>query len=238
MVWLAFNAAHKPWDLPPEDAYTPVDGWDGAAKSQQYVLEAADTLLGQLRSAYADAWPAAAARTLWIVIGDNGTPPGAVEPPWPAHQHKDTVNEGGVHVPLIVAGAGVATPGATCDALVHAVDLWATVQEVLRVPLPGLRTDSVSFAPALADPAAFAGRGWVYVRLHEPNGYGRYDVRKHAARDERWKLAVHSNGTVKLFDLAADPLEQTNLWPPSTPEQQHAADALQAILDANDAPSP
>jgi arylsulfatase A-like enzyme len=127
LIWLALNAAHTPFDLPPDGLYTPVDGHNTDPKSQRYVLEAADTLLGQLREPFASAEPAAAARTLWIVMGDNGTPAAALERPWPAHQHKNTVYEGGTRVPLIVAGAVVPARGTVCDALVletnHDLDL-------------------------------------------------------------------------------------------------------------------
>jgi arylsulfatase A-like enzyme len=171
-------------------------------------------------------------------MGDNGTPAAALERPWPAHQHKNTVYEGGTRVPLIVAGAVVPARGTVCDALVHAVDLWATIQELFGVPLPPLRTDSVSYAAALQDPGAFTGRGWVYVRQHEPNGFGPYTLRRHAVRDARWKLFERLNGTRELYDLVADPFEQSNLWPPSSPEQQAAVDKLSKILAANDVPGP
>jgi arylsulfatase A-like enzyme len=238
LIWLALNAAHTPFDLPPDGLYTPVDGHNTDPKSQRYVLEAADTLLGQLREPFASAEPAAAARTLWIVMGDNGTPAAALERPWPAHQHKNTVYEGGTRVPLIVAGAVVPARGTVCDALVHAVDLWATIQELFGVPLPPLRTDSVSYAAALQDPGAFTGRGWVYVRQHEPNGFGPYTLRRHAVRDARWKLFERLNGTRELYDFVADPFEQSNLRPPSSPEQQAAVDKLSKILAANDVPGP
>jgi arylsulfatase A-like enzyme len=239
-VWLAFNAPHPPWDVaPPAGTFTPVDGPQKNAVKQQYALEAVDTLLGQLMSFHAQQHPADAARTLWIVLGDNGTPLAAIQEPTPDHQHKAEVYEGGVHVPMIAWGAGICSPGRTTDHLVHVVDLWATLLELFGVTPPAGPTDSISFADVLANPAALPARETVYVRHAEPNGFGPLTWREHAATDGHWKL-VQRFGTlgplVELFHLDVDPDELTNLWPASTPEETAAVALLQPVLDEGDLP--
>jgi arylsulfatase A-like enzyme len=232
-LWLAFNAPHPDWDdLPPAGTFTPVGQPITEPKKQQRTLQSLDTYLGQVMAAYASYRPVAFAETLWIIVGDNGTPGLAVEAPWPNHQHKAEVYQGGVRVPMIAFGAGV-QPGETED-LVHAVDLWSTVLEILDVAPPEIPTDSRSFAGVLA-----GGRGTretVYVRHAQPNGFGVKDWREHAATDGHWKLIRRQGLTpaVQLFDLIEDPLEQNDLWPAETPEEGAAVILLDAVLDAGD----
>lgn len=238
LTWLAFNAPHPPWDqLPPSGSYTPVGGIQTQAKKQQYALQAVDHYLGQLMAAYAAQHAEAAAETLWIVLGDNGTPAAAVEQ-LPSHQHKATPYEGGVHVPLIAWGAGVEQPGRVDDRLVHAVDCHATLLELFGAPAVAV-TDGISFAPALADPAAPPARAAVYARHAQPNGPGPKDWIEEAAIGPRWKLVRFAQGAAvsyALFDLVADPTELVSLYPPSTQEQTDAVAELQLVLDAGAGP--
>lgn len=239
LTWVALNAPHAPWDeAPPAGLWTPQSGQQTDAKRYEYMLEAADTLLGQLRSFYAAALPADAAATTWLVIGDNGTPAAANQAE-PSFQHKDTVYRGGVQVPLIVTGAGVADPGRTCDHVVGAVDIWATVLDLLGAPARGRpRTDSASFAPVLHDAQARPARTAAYVRHASPNGFGPKDWLEHGAYDGHWSLLRRQGTTpaVQLFDLDADPDQLTNLWPPDPGPEQQAVDTLQAVIDASSTP--
>jgi arylsulfatase A-like enzyme len=234
-VWLALNAAHKPWHVPPSGTFTPIPAPYSAPDMNQAIIEAADMLLGQLRDAWEQADPAAASRTLWLVMGDNGTQEEAVELPWPADHNKGELYEGGVHVPLIAYGAGVRQPGSESYAMVHVVDLWATVLDAFGVGTRGVRTDSVSFLGALRRPQAFTGRGWAYSRSHEPNGF-QPDTRQHMACDGRWKL-IEKDGVRRLYDLSVDGYEATDLYPPTTPEQSAAVASLSAVLAACDTPT-
>jgi arylsulfatase A-like enzyme len=171
-------------------------------------------------------------------MGDNGTP-AAANQSQPPHQHKGTVYEGGVHVPLIVCGAAVVAPGRTSDHLVHGVDLWATVQELLDVPVgPRPIVDSLSFAGVLGNPAAPAARSAVYVRHGSPNGPGPKDWLEHGAHDGRWWLLERTgvSPAFELFDLQADPQQLSNLWPPDPGLEQVAVDQLQAVIDASSGP--
>lgn len=234
LVWLGFQSAHPPWtELPPAGLYTPVGGPQSPAKQEQYSLQAGDTLLGQLMAYYAQALPTDAALTTWIVMGDNGTPGQAIEPPWPASHEKGTVYQGGVHVPLIAWGYGV-TPGVT-DALVDPTDVWATVLDLFGVPRPlRPRSDSISFAPVLAGGAG--QRAAAYVRYHLPNGLGPYTALDEAATDGHWKLIQRLGGLHELYDLDVDPFELGDLWPPDPGAEQAAVDALQPVIDAANAP--
>jgi arylsulfatase A-like enzyme len=91
-----------------------------------------------------------------MFLTDNGTPAWVATPPYVEQHTKGTLYQGGIHVPLLVTGPGVAVPGSECVGLVTTTDLFATVAELagvdLAATLPGVTLDSVSFAPYLGDP--------------------------------------------------------------------------------------
>jgi arylsulfatase A-like enzyme len=175
--WLAvaaFQAVHAPIHAPPPELHGVDLSAAGPPESDpvpyfRAMVEALDTEIGRLLEGVD------LQRTTVIFLGDNGTSPQVVVPPFDPARAKNTVYEGGVHVPLFVAGAAVEVPGTTCDGLVHAVDLFATALELAGVDLaavlpPDLALDSVSFAPYLADPALPSLRSTLFTEVFKPNG--------------------------------------------------------------------
>jgi arylsulfatase A-like enzyme len=113
-----------------------------------------------------------------------------------------------VHVPLVVAGTGVAARRE--DALVNGTDLYATIAE-LSGANPSSGVDSLSFAPALR--GAFDGRRYAYTEI-QPNARAEESergTRAVAIRDARYKLVrdLETNADA-LYDLATDPGETRN----------------------------
>jgi hypothetical protein len=178
--------------------------------------------------------PDTLADTIVIFVGDNGTDKPATTAPFLPDHAKGTLYEGGVHVPLIIAGPGIPA-GAECAALVAAVDLFATIADIAGVP-HSTGTDSVSMVPYLLNPALPSLRAYNYTEYFQPNGQGPYTTRQRAARDARFKLIWfydHSDtpNVKEFYDLQADPLEQVNLLPgPLPPLAQASLDALVAAL--------
>ena len=133
---------------------------------------------------------------------------------------KQNLYEPSVRVPLIIAGPSV--PAARrCEALMHPLDLYATLCELAGVTAPaGL--DSRSFVAAMAD-----------------NGGGRESVGavymdfQRMISDGRWKLIVYRVGggeRVQLFDLVGDPDECRDLA--AEPSQATRVVELRAQLQA------
>ena len=147
-------------------------------------------------------------RTVVILLGDNGSPqpvsfPPFVEdapsqpPPGVGHKAKGSVYQGGVRVPLVIAGPGVAGPGVDgsgapnpprrATALVSIVDLFDTIVELAGgVPsmLPGpanelcpnnnilpYERDSVSLLPLLATPNSAEDDNLVFVHSSANGDY-------------------------------------------------------------------
>lgn len=175
-------------------------------------------------------------RTLIVFVGDNGTPPDATTLPFRSEHAKGSVYEGGINVPLILAGPGVAR-GAECAGLVQLTDLFATVAELLGQP--DTSPDSVSMVPYLAEPGRASLREWVHSERFLPNGTGPREQSKRCVRGERYKL-IRMDGpdeSQELFsDLPEDPFERDDLTrgPHMSAEAREALQRLTTVLDGLD----
>jgi arylsulfatase A-like enzyme len=186
------------------------------------MLEALDSELGRLLSSLS---PDQRKNTVVIFVGDNGTPDKGVQPPYIWGRAKSTLFEGGIHVPLIVAGAGVTRQGQRETTLINTSDLFATIADLAGT---GVKQsgDSISFKHLLVDEPG-PKRSFIYAELHSTlwdkfnNGW--------TIRDSRYKLiqfelpSPHS----RLYDLIEDPFEGTNLLEANpTVETRAIADGL------------
>jgi arylsulfatase A-like enzyme len=214
-LYVAYHAPHPPIHAPPNRLHH--FSLSGAPKDSPVIhtkasVEALDTELGRLLT------HVNFDRTTVLFLGDNGTDQSASEAPFLPEHAKGTMYEGGLNVPLIVAGSGVA-PGEN-TALVHAVDFFATVAELAGVP--GTTQDSISMVPYLAgDPTP--RREYVYSERFKPNGPGPYTVYDQAVRGLRYKLIRRVDGE-ELYDLMTDPFERNDLLrQPSLTAPQRAA---------------
>ncbi|MEQ1568861.1 MAG: sulfatase-like hydrolase/transferase [Myxococcota bacterium] len=237
-LYLSLNAAHTPLANPPESLLsgdaTQADDSDKGVRYHQ-TLEAADTELGRLL-AQVDL-----ADTVVVLTADNGTPSHGILPPLDPSQGKLSLFEGGVNVPLIVAGPPVAVPGSESGALVHLVDVFPTIAELAGVDLRSatrpdgspLVLDGRSLLPMLADPAA-AGRAVVYAEDFGPNGSRTPDHDQRTVRDARFKMIVSPLvGSESLFDLQGRTDDGPELLAAGglSPEAQAAYTELRAALD-------
>ena len=146
-AWTAFNAPHFPHHAPPAGLHSMDSLPPTGAPRRAYfeaMVEAMDTEIGRLLE------EVTLADTTVIFIGDNGTDPGVIAPPYSPTKAKATMYEGGVRVPLLIAGAGVASPNRRVTALVSAVDLFPTILQLAGIdPASVPPTDGVSLMPYL-----------------------------------------------------------------------------------------
>ena len=216
-LWLAFNATHEPLHLPPPNlhSYTSLSGTDtdiqtNARPYYEAMAESLDTTVSNL---LAFLGPATNHTTI-IFLGDNGTPPKNIQPPYTTNQCKGTLYEGGIRVPLIITGPAVASPGRASDALVSTVDLYPTMLELagvnLATTLPtNLVIDGQSLLPIITNAAYVPPSRYV---LSENFGFTVPDnVAGRAVRNGRYKLILFDNGAQEMYDLPTDPYEHTNL---------------------------
>lgn len=236
-LWLAFNAGHSPYHKPPEGLHTqdlplPVE----QSKPQHFraMVEAMDTEIGRLLAGIPKP---VLDDTVIIFVGDNGTPEDVTLPPFFTDHGKGSLFEGGVNVPLIIAGRGVAR-GAECSGLVVGPDLFRTVTELCGADgSSGL--DGVSLVPYLTDPGQPSLRPYAFSQKFKPNGPGPlYPVDQRAVRGERYKIVATFNGCASpqsfaFYDLLKDPFEQRNLLLTGLdPDEQQAYQQMVAELQA------
>jgi arylsulfatase A-like enzyme len=247
-LWVAYNAPHKPYHVPPAHLIqSPNLNLQTELGRGKAMIEALDAEIGRLL----DGIPAAIrARTTVVFLGDNGTAKPLVQAPFPPLKAKGTVYNGGVHVPLIVAGAGIRPEqqGSECAALVDISDLLPTVAELCGAPLPP-QADGHSLVPYFSDPAAPSQRTWIYAERFGPNfvpepgrtlGDAGLLFHDQTARDARYKLVrkwssaggPQGSEVLEFYDLEADYFETADLLdilglPP--PPLQSAFDALREV---------
>lgn len=228
LMQVGFVGVHKPFHEPPATLRGTVPLGSGVVAEFHWMVEALDTELGNLLDGID---PEVMARTTVILMSDNGTNPGVVEPPLDAERQKGTVYEGGVHVPLIIKSPLVAEPGRRVDHLAHAVDLFATVAEVTGAGLSSTVTiDGVSLLPILQDPLAEPVRDTVYAESFSPSGFDPPDTYDQMIRNDSYKLVIH-DGVHELYDLRGVMVEGDDLLAaPLSTEAQEAYDELVASL--------
>lgn len=228
-LYQAFNAPHaseggnSPYQVPPAHLHSvdlssvgnPAPGQTGTnIPIYKADIQALDTEIGRLLKAVDFE------TTTVIFVGDNGVPPPVTDVGQGLRGSKGSVYEGGVRVPLVVAGAGVTRRGRE-DNLFVTTDLYATVLDLAGAAVSRVN-DSYSVKPVLSDEAGSSGRTHLYSES------GRNANHQYALRDTRYKLVKNSAGWA-LFDVVADPLETTNLY--ASADHAAARASLQAELD-------
>jgi arylsulfatase B len=237
LMYVALNAAHAPLHVPPADLRPPGPPPKSKLEKYQAAVSALDAEVGRLlRELPADV----RARTVIFFLGDNGSPEEGVLPVNHPERSKGSMFEGGVHVPLLVLGPGVPA-GASSDALVNSTDLFATVAELARVPLPLTRPDgspvqldSTSIVPYFADPATPSIRRYAYVEQFAPPGCALGACRndRRALIGTRYKMLYDAvTQSWRLFDLVNDPDEGRNLLKAETQETRLTAAVMRAELE-------
>lgn len=205
-LWLAYNAPHTPFHLAPVNLHSqgnlPTDQASIDANPMPYymsAIEAMDSELGRLLSSLS---AEERNNTIVIFIGDNGTPNQVAQAPYSPMRAKGSIYQGGVNVPMIIAGTGVNRMGAREYALVHTTDLFSTIATIAGVNISEIN-NSVSFFELLSDDNA-SSRNFVYTERSN-NGIS------YTIRNADYKLIVNENGTEQLYRIATDPYEGTNL---------------------------
>jgi arylsulfatase A-like enzyme len=128
---------------------------------------------------------------------------------------------GGMHVPLVIAGPGVAH--GRSDAFVYLMDLYPTFCDFAGATAPS-DIEGVSLRPILAGRPAPT----------RPVLFTAYQDVQRAVRDERWKLIRYPQvDRTQLFDLSADPHERTNLA--ADPAHQATLARLRRLLEQQSA---
>ena len=213
-LWLAHAAPHAPIQAPPVGLFTtePTD------RQSTYfaMIEAIDHEINRLIHSLSEE---ARANTLFIFLGDNGTPNNVTDF-WPNRHGKGSIYEGGLRVPLLMSGAGISRQGAIEPALVQSTDLHATILEMMGLDLPGGDFNSASLLPLLA------GENNAQREINYSD-YEIDDVLVWATRTDRYKLIEGADGNQEFYDIIEDIKEEDNLINRLTAEQETIMNMLQ-----------
>ncbi|WP_299443743.1 sulfatase-like hydrolase/transferase [uncultured Aquimarina sp.] len=206
-LWLAYNAPHTPFHLPPATLHSqgdlPTDQASIDSNPLPYymaALEAMDTEIGRLLSSFSEE---ARANTTIIFIGDNGTPNQVAQSPYNSNRVKGSLYQGGINVPMVVSGYGVNRSNQVENAMINTADVFATVADIANTGTTSIH-NSISFKPLLID-ANEEERTFIYSEVEGQNGNG------YTVRNETYKLIVFNDGTEGMYNLVEDPYENTNL---------------------------
>lgn len=239
---LCLSAPHTPW--------LPQERWRGTSGAGFYgdFVNQVDGELGRLFAALDAA--GMTEDTLLVFTSDNGSHWPVSDIDRYGHDanlghrgQKADIHEGGHRVPMLVRWPGVVAPGTTIDDTVCLTDLYATClaasDNSKNCDSPHYWTfggeDSVDLVPLLRDGDASPLAARPGVVHHSLDGM-------FAIRVGDWKLieGLGSGGftapkrrtardgepAVQLYDLAADPMETTNL----AAERPDVVERLQAVL--------
>lgn len=223
LAYYSMALAHEVTD----DLETPVPhGPHGRYDSYAEMVAEMDRIVGRLVSAVNAL--RLRERTLILFVADNGTPPEIIiraegqkliKTPVVSRRNgrdvpggKKQLNDAGTNVPMIANWTGTIPPGRVVDDLVDFSDFLPTFVDLAGSQLPPQRViDGVSFANRLRGEGP-SPRTFAYCEeavLPKPGGVepdGTSSGLKWV-RTQRWKL--YNDG--RLFDMSADPLEQTPL---------------------------
>lgn len=152
-------------------------------------------------------------KNTWVIFtSDNGglstlTRKNAPTSNGPLRAGKGWCYEGGIRVPLIIAGPDVGENGKVEEQPVISMDFFTTILDLAGIEHE--KYDGESLLPALTQNGNI-GRDILF--WHFPHYHGSAWKPGSALREGDWKLVVHYEGSrMELFNLAADPGETTDL---------------------------
>ncbi len=149
-------------------------------------------------------------KTLVIFTSDNGGFAGATRHD-PLRANKGSHYEGGIRVPLIVAGAGVKGEGRVSEAPVITNDLYPTILEMVGLPLrPHQHVDGVSLASIVNGSGGLRRKNlfWHYPHYNKHPQSAPVSI----VRRGKWKLIEFlEREEFELYDLEDDIGEKMNL---------------------------
>lgn len=206
LLWLAFNAPHTPFHLPPADLHDRnLSGTeeDIEANPQSYyfaAIEAMDTEIGRLMDSLD---PEVRANTIVIFMGDNGTPGQVAQYPYGRRKAKGSLYQGGVNIPFFVSGPGITRVGQRESALVNTTDLFSTIAALAGINVSQVQ-DSNSFEGLLSE-APQHERFFQYSEQSTETG------EEWTVSDGVYKQIESNLGERELYQLSTDPFEESDL---------------------------
>jgi len=215
-LYLAFNAAHTPYQAPQEylEKYSNME--DPSRRAYAGSITAMDDQIGRVVAVLAGRHMLA--NTLVVFMSDNG---GTRNPLFsgaiadvsrvripcdngPHREGKGSNYEGGTRVIALANWPGHIKPGSSADGMMHVVDWYPTLLALAGAdPAQPKAPDGMDFRETLFQGAPSPRTGIVY----------NIEPFRAALREGDWKLLWRTTlpSSVELYNLAVDPAESNNL---------------------------
>ena len=221
-LWLAYNAPHTPFHVPPAEMHSQgnLPEYAGGLDPMPYymaAIEAMDYQIGRLLKAIPQD---ELSNTIIIYLGDNGTPNQVAQSPYSSSTVKGSLFQGGINVPMYICGAGVYRKGEEDNNLICSTDLFSTIANIAGIGSFEIH-DSKSFRSLLK--VETAHRDFQYSEMND----GTNDL--WTISNGEFKLIVNANGNKMMFDLINDPYENNDLLDSTLSSE---ADAAKLELEA------
>jgi len=215
-LWLAYNAPHTPFHVPPAEMHSQGDlpDYTEDAEPLPYYLAAIEAMDYQIGRLLENLSEEELANTVIIFLGDNGTPNQVAQHPFTRMTVKGTLYQGGVNTPMFISGPGISRVGEADDNLITGTDLFATISEIAGASISEIN-DSKSFKSLLTAPAIH--RDFQYSEMNKGDGDSW------AINDGQYKLITDVNGNEEMYNLSDDPYEKTNLQSGTLDSDQQTA---------------
>ncbi|NRB63755.1 MAG: sulfatase-like hydrolase/transferase [Saprospiraceae bacterium] len=202
-LWLAYNAPHTPFHIPPSAMHSqgdlpPYRNRSDPTPYYMATIEAMDFHIGQLLTSLSDS---DRENTIIIFLGDNGTPSQTAQSPFGMDRAKGSLYQGGINVPLFISGPGVTRSGFD-ESLINGTDLFTTIAQLAGSNTTELH-DSKSFIHLLR--TASQHRAFQYSEM-ENETHNLF-----AISNGIYKLIVDVQGSEEMYNLKTDPYETINL---------------------------
>jgi len=209
-LWLAFNAPHSPFQRPPQKLITDeeLSRYRQHTETDQKAyylssIEAMDKEIGRLIASMSKQQKD---NTVFVFMGDNGTPGRIAQKPFTTNTSKSSLFQGGINTPLIVSGQGITRKNTVETAMVQATDIFATLADISGIQKIDDQ-DGKSIKP-LFNSEKGAKRSFVYSEIF---GSARAENNGYAIRNKNYKLIHLDKGKEYLFRISSDPFETSNL---------------------------
>jgi arylsulfatase A-like enzyme len=209
-LWLALNAPHTPFHLPPTELHDRVlsgsaqDIEDNPLPYYLASVEAMDTEFGRLLDSMDQE---TRENTIVIFIGDNGTPNQVAQDPFNRRKAKGSLYQGGVQVPMFIYGPGVERRGQQESALTNTTDLFPTIASLAGVNVSVIN-DGISFA-GLLDGEHEIARPYQYSEQIDDRADPEFY--EWTVSDGDYKLIESELGDLELYRVSIDPFEADDL---------------------------
>jgi arylsulfatase A-like enzyme len=207
-LWLAYNAPHTPFHVPPQNLHShgQLDSNSSSIDANPLpyylaMIESIDTEMGRLTESINEE---VLNNTTIIFIGDNGTP-NQVAQQFNSRRVKGTLYKGGINVPMIISGNQVSRKNEEENALINTTDLFTTISELCGINNLNMN-DSKSFKKLLNNSFDSSSREYVYSEIGNEN---------YTIRNSTHKYIRFEDGSEALYNLSVNEFENPNLLNPN-----------------------